>query len=96
MLFTDNWTYGSRLAWYVRPTPVQITDKRYDQFDVWFGAPQNGARGILVLWPDQQAIPATGGAGQFTACELRDRLPLRSRGHLISTFTFYACHGYKN
>lgn len=96
MLFTDNWTYGSRLAWYVRPTPVQITDKRYDQFDVWFGAPKNGARGILVLWPDQQAIPATGGAGQFAACELRDRLPLRSRGHLISTFTFYACHGYKN
>lgn len=96
LLFTDNWTYGSRLAWYARPTPVQVTDARYDQFDVWFGSPQNGARGILVLWPDAQAQPATGGASQFSACELRDRLPVSSHGHLISTFSFYACHGYRN
>lgn len=96
LLFTANWTYGSRLAWYARPTPVQIVDKRYDQFDVWFGSPLDGARGILVLWPEPQANPLTGGAGQFTACELRDRLPINLRGHLISTFSFYACHGFKN
>ena len=96
LLFTDNWTYGSRLAWYARPVPVQITDTRYDQFDIWFGSPQNDVRGILVLWPDQDAVPATGGAGQFAACELRDRLPVRSHGHLISTFSFYACHGFRN
>jgi len=96
LLFTDNWTYGSRLAWYARPAPVQITDKRQDQFDLWFDSPQQGARGILVLWPDENAQPATGGAGQFTVCELRDRLPVRSNGHLISTFSFYACHGFRN
>ena len=96
LLFADNWTYGSRLAWYARPSAVQVTDKRFDQFDVWFGSPQNGAHGILVLWPDQHALPATGGAGQFTACELRDSLPVRSHGHLISTFSFYACHGFRN
>lgn len=95
LLFTDNWTYGSRLAWYARPAPVQITDTRYDQFDVWFGSPQDGARGILVLWPDPLASPATGGAGQFAACELRDRMPVSSHGHLLSTFSFYACHGFK-
>lgn len=94
-LFTDNWTYGSRLAWYARPSPVQVTDARYDQFDVWFGSPQNGARGILVLWPDPSAAPVTGGAGQFTVCELRDRLPIRSNDRLISTFSFYACDGFK-
>lgn len=95
-LFTDNWTYGSRLAWYARPAPVQITDKRHDQFDIWFGSPQSGASGILVLWPDAQATPLTGGVAQFTECELRDRLPVDLHGHLMSTFSFYACHGYKN
>ncbi len=95
-LFTENWTYASRLAWYARPAPVQVADTRYDQFDLWFGSPQNEARGILVLWPDQQATPAVGGVGQFTACELRDRLPVSAHGHLISTFSFYACHGYRN
>jgi 4-amino-4-deoxy-L-arabinose transferase-like glycosyltransferase len=96
LLFTENWTYASRLAWYARPAPVQVTDKRYDQFDIWFGSPQNEARGILVLWPDQDTNPATGGAGQFTSCELRDRLPISLNGHLTSTFTFYACHGFRN
>lgn len=96
LLFTDNWTYASRLAWYARPAPVQVTDTRYDQFDLWFGSPQNGARGILVLWPDQLAKPVTGGVGQFTECELRDSLPIRSHGHLLSTFSFYACHGFRN
>jgi 4-amino-4-deoxy-L-arabinose transferase-like glycosyltransferase len=95
-LFTDNWTYGSRLAWYARPAPVQISDARYDQFDVWFGSPQNGASGLLVLWPDAQAAPLTGGIAQFTECALRDRLPVSSHGQLISTFSFYACHGFRN
>jgi 4-amino-4-deoxy-L-arabinose transferase-like glycosyltransferase len=96
LLFTDNWTYGSRLAWYARPSKVQITDTRYDQFDIWFGSPQNDARGIMVLWPDQDAVPLTGGQGEFTECVLRDRLPISAQGHLISTFSFYACHGFRN
>jgi 4-amino-4-deoxy-L-arabinose transferase-like glycosyltransferase len=96
LLFTDNWTYGSRLAWYARPSKVQITDNRYDQFDIWFGSPQNDARGIMVLWPDQNAAPVTGGQGQFAECVLRDRLPVNAHGHLISTFSFYACHGFRN
>ena len=96
LLFTDNWTYGSRLAWYARPSKVQITDNRYDQFDIWFGSPQNDARGIMVLWPDQDAVPVTGGQGEFTECVLRDRLPISTHGQLISTFSFYACHGFRN
>jgi len=95
LLFTSNWTYGSRLAWYARPAAVQIIDSRYDQFDVWFDSPQNGARGILVLWPEQDAKPATGGAGQFANCTLRDRLPIHSASHQISTFSFYACDEFK-
>lgn len=94
-LFAENWTYASRLAWYARPAPVQVLDTRYDQFDIWFGSPQDGARGILVTWPEQKAPPATGGSGQFAECALRDTLPVMSRGHLVSTFTFYACHEFR-
>lgn len=95
-LFTDNWTYGSRLAWYARPVPVQIIDARYDQFDLWFGSPKSNARGVLVLWPDTQASPAVGGEGQFSHCELRERLPVYSTGHLLSTFSFFECDGFRN
>lgn len=100
VLFTDIWTHASRLAWYARPTPVQVLDKRYDQFDIWFGSPQDGARGILVVWPAPEVSSATnfaaGGLGKFTSCSLRDRLPITSNGHLASTFLFYACNGYRN
>jgi 4-amino-4-deoxy-L-arabinose transferase-like glycosyltransferase len=94
IIFTENWTLASRLSWYARPTPVQVLDTRQDQFDIWFGSPQNGARGMLVLWPDENARPETGGSGQFAGCSLRDRLPIISNGHLTSTFSFYACHDY--
>ncbi len=96
LLFTENWTYASRLAWYAKPTPVQVTDKRYDQFDIWFGSPQNDAQGIMVLWPDQDTNIATGGAGQFTSCKLLEKLPVSNHAHLISTFTFYGCYGFRN
>jgi len=96
LIFTQNWTLASRLAWYARPTPVQVLDTRRDQFDIWFGSPQDGARGILVLWPDENAKPETGASGQFAECSLRDKLPIISHGHLSSTFSFYACHDYHN
>jgi 4-amino-4-deoxy-L-arabinose transferase-like glycosyltransferase len=96
LLFTENWTLASRLSWYARPTPLQVLDTRYNQFDIWFGSPQNGARGILVLWPDENAKPGTGGSGQFASCTLRDRLPILVNGRLSSTFSFYACDEYKN
>jgi 4-amino-4-deoxy-L-arabinose transferase-like glycosyltransferase len=96
LIFTEQWTQASRLAWYARPTPVQVLDTRYNQFDIWFGSPQNGARGILVMWPDENAKPDTGGSGQFASCTLRDRLPILSSGHMTSTFSFYACHDYRN
>lgn len=95
VLFTDNWTFGSRLAWYARPSVVQITDQRYDQFDIWFDSPKAGAQGILVLWPIAQAVPLTGGKGQFSHCQLRERMPVLVHQHLVSTFSFYACDGFK-
>lgn len=95
-IFTENWTLASRLAWYAKPTPVQVLDTRQDQFDIWFDSPKDGAHGILVLWPNDNVQPATGGSGQFAECALREKLPIISNHHLASTFSFYACHDYKN
>lgn len=94
VLFAGNWTHASRLAWYARPTPVVVVDSRYDQFDLWFGSPQNGARGILVV-PDGAVEPLIGAPGRFAACTLRDKLPVLANQHLISTFSFYACDDYR-
>ncbi len=96
LIFTEKWTQASRLSWYARPTPVVVLDNRYNQFDIWFGSPKNGARGILVLWPQADAKPATGGSSQFAECVLRDRLPIIINGRKASTFSFYACNGYHN
>ena len=96
LIFTDHWTRASRLSWYAKPTPVQVLDIRYDQFDIWFGSPRDGARGILVLWPDGHAQPQTGGSGQFASCTLRERMPIMINGRLSSTFSFFDCHDYHN
>jgi len=84
------------LSWYARPTPVIVLDSRINQFDIWFGSPQSGASGILVLWPHENAKPVTGGKGRFAECSLRDSLPILVNGQLSSTFTFYACNDYQN
>jgi len=94
-LFSEHWTEASRLAWYARPNTVQVMDERFDQFDIWFDSPRQGARGILVSWPEQRA-PLTGGKGQFSGCVLRDTLPVTSNGHQVSTFSYYACHGFQD
>jgi len=94
-LFAEHWTEASRLAWYARPDTVQVLDERYDQFDIWFDSPKQGARGIVVSWPEQRA-PLTGGKGQFAGCVLRDTLPVNSNGHQVSTFSYYACHEFQS
>jgi 4-amino-4-deoxy-L-arabinose transferase-like glycosyltransferase len=99
LIFTEEWTQASRLAWYARPTPVQVLDNENNQskrFEYWFGSPQNGTRGILVIWPGKLAKPEKIGSGQFGECSLLERMPININGHLASTFSFYACQHYHN
>jgi len=96
VLFTSNWTYSSRLAWYARPSPVVVLDDRNDQFDLWFGSPQAGASGILLWWPDQSPAELAATQARFASCTLKDQLPVVSNNHLVSTFTYYACLGFKH
>jgi len=94
LLFTENWTLASRIGWYARPSPVVVLDEKYNQFDIWYGSPKNGMRGIVVLWPGENAKPGTGGKGEFAECVLKERLPIISNGHIASVFSFFACEHY--
>lgn len=79
-LFIQKWTLASRLAWYARPTPVIVTDQRFDQFDLWYGSPKAGQRGILVVWSKHDEPPRTGGAQQFARCQWLEGLNQRQHG----------------
>lgn len=97
LIFTEEWTQASRLAWYAKPTTVQVLDTGNNQtkrFDYWFGTPQEGARGILVIWPGKLAVPEPIGRGWFAECSLLERMPTNINGRLASTFSFYACKNY--
>jgi 4-amino-4-deoxy-L-arabinose transferase-like glycosyltransferase len=49
VMMVDNWTLASRLAWYSYPKPVIVSDTRFDQYDLWYGGPQQVQRGIMVV-----------------------------------------------
>ncbi|MCK7578041.1 MAG: hypothetical protein MZV65_21350 [Chromatiales bacterium] len=66
VLFVPNWALASQLAWYARPLPVQVTDERFDQFDLWFGTPAAGARA------------GAGGAGAQPQGDRRRPRPVRA------------------
>lgn len=94
VLFVDNWTQASRLAWYARPAAVQVLDDRQDQFDLWFGQPKVGARGILLAWsPDLSAdLPAV--AARFDRCDKVGASSAFEQGQVMSRFTYYRCEGW--
>ncbi len=90
-IFVENWTYASRIAWYARPAPVQVLDQRFDQFDLWFGSPRKGTRGILVTPSYYQG---KSGARYFADCTERESLPILLNGRPAVTFRFFDCEGY--
>lgn len=91
VLFVPNWALASRLAWYARPLPVQVTDDRFDQFDLWYGSPAPGARGVLVMPAGMRKLRTRALAG-FEHCRA---LPVVADGNGIVTFEFHACRGYR-
>jgi len=91
VLFVSNWTHASRIAWYARPATVQVLDDRYDQFDLWFGNPKIGARGILVMWPDT-SVPAR--VERFDSCVKADSSSEIVPSNQMNIFTYYRCEGW--
>ncbi len=94
VLFVPNWALASRLAWYARPTPVQVTDERFDQFDLWFGSPAAGARGVLVI-PQANHKATARALARFAACVEQAPLTVVAGGAPRVTFNLYLCRDYR-
>ena len=99
VIFVNNWSYASSLAWYARPMRVVVLDKRLDQFDIWFGSPQPGQdesstgylTGYLVVPSfDARAIDVL---GDFNSCESWDDNTYSIKGSPALTLEVYKCEG---
>ena len=95
VLFTGYWTEAARLAWYARPTPLVVTDRRIDQFDLWFGSPKNGQRGIYIVSHNSRHDPRTHGPNSFARCKRVDSLDIVVHRRILNTFYYYRCSGYR-
>lgn len=94
VLLVPNWSLASRLAWYARPLPVQVTDARFDQFDLWYGTPAPGTDGVLVV-PDVMLKSTRRVLTLFDDCREAEPLPIVAGGKVVVTFHFYLCRDYR-
>ena len=91
----QNWTLGSRAAWYASPTPVFVLDQRQDQFDLWFGAIPNGANILLINWSGMSFSAPIGPKSAFERCEPLDSLEVLRFGQVLSKFDFSLCSNWQ-
>jgi 4-amino-4-deoxy-L-arabinose transferase-like glycosyltransferase len=94
-LLVGNWSLASRIAWYARPQPVQVTDARVDQFDLWFGSPQRGDSGLLIVPDYYEGREQVSGLAKFERCELAEQLTVPLGETPVHRFSFYDCMGYR-
>lgn len=92
----QNWTLGSRAAWYARPVPVFVLDQRQDQFDLWFGKLAKGANLILVNWSGMPFAAPIGSNLAFEACQPLDSLEIKHFGQSLSKFEFSLCTNWQD
>jgi 4-amino-4-deoxy-L-arabinose transferase-like glycosyltransferase len=91
----QNWTLGSRAAWYAKPTPVFILDQRQDQFDLWFRTLPRGANILLMNWSGMSFAPPVGSQEAFERCEPLDTLEIERFGQILSKFEFSLCNNWQ-
>jgi len=84
----QNWTLGSRAAWYASPLPTFVLDQRQDQFDLWFGQLPAGASVLLINWSGMAFKPPTEGNSAFERCEPLDSLEIIRFGQVLSKFDY--------
>lgn len=92
----QNWTLGSRAAWYAQPIPVFVLDQRQDQFDLWFGQLPAGANVLLINWSGMSLRPPIGGNLAFEVCEQLDQLEIIRFGQVLSKFDFSLCRNWQD
>ncbi len=94
-LFIGNWSVFSRLAWYARPVPVVITDTRLGQSDLWYGAPQLGDSGVMVVPPKYHGKPQVNGTAKFESCHLIETVEATIRDKVAASYQLFYCEQYK-
>jgi 4-amino-4-deoxy-L-arabinose transferase-like glycosyltransferase len=92
----QNWTLGSRAAWYASPTPVFVLDQRQDQFDLWFGELPIGANVLLIQWSGMPHPMPVGNKSGFETCEALDSLEIERFGRVLSKFDFSLCRNWQD
>ena len=92
----QNWTLGSRAAWYASPLPTFVLDQRRDQFDLWFGQLPAGANVLLINWSGMAFKPPIGGNLAFEACEPLDSLEIIRFGQVLSKFDYSLCRNWQD
>ena len=91
----QNWTLGSRAAWYASPTPVFVLDQRQDQFDLWFGQLPPGANALLINWSGMGFNSPIGSKPGFERCELIESIEIQRFGQNLSKFDFKLCSNWQ-
>jgi 4-amino-4-deoxy-L-arabinose transferase-like glycosyltransferase len=91
----QNWTLGSRAAWYAKPIPVFVLDQRKDQFDIWFGQLPLGGNIVLINWSGMSFSPPIGSQPAFERCEPLDTLEITHFGKVLSKFDFSLCSNWQ-
>jgi 4-amino-4-deoxy-L-arabinose transferase-like glycosyltransferase len=91
----QNWTLGSRAAWYASPLPTFVLDQRKDQFDLWFGQLPAGASVLLINWSGMSFKPPVGANLAFELCEPLDSLEIVRFGKVLSRFDYSLCHNWQ-
>ena len=92
----QNWTLGSRAAWYASPLPTFVLDQRQDQFDLWFGQLPAGASVLLINWSGMAFKPPTEGNTAFERCEPLDSLEIIRFGQVLSKFDYSLCRNWRD
>lgn len=91
----QNWTLGSRAAWYAYPAAVFILDQRKDQFDLWFGELPPGSDALLMNWSGMPFNPPLEGPLAFETCEPLDSLEIVRFGQVLSKFDYSLCRNWQ-
>jgi len=89
-----NWTLANRIAWYVRPLPVKVVQRHFDQFDLWFGTLMPGESVVLIDWSLMSFVPPVG-PKQFERCDTLAQLPARRMGRQIAHFNYMLCRNWQ-
>ena len=92
----QNWTLGSRAAWYAQPLPVFVLDQRQDQFDLWFGQLPAGANVLLLNWSGMAFRLPVGSNLAFEVCEPLDSLEIIRFGQVLSKFDYSLCRNWQD